>query len=166
MEISLIVAVDANNGIGYKNQLLCHLPNDLKYFKRVTSGSAVLMGRKTFDSIGRPLPNRLNLVVSKSVQQIEGCEVFESIEAAITFAQAQNQANFFIIGGDSIYKQALPLCNKLYLTRIHHSFDADAFFGPVPQQEWKLIASEEQAADEKNAYTHSFDVYERIIFAP
>lgn len=166
MEISLIVAVDANNGIGYKNQLLCHLPNDLKYFKRVTSGSAVLMGRKTFDSIGRPLPNRLNLVVSKSVQQIEGCEVFESIEAAITFAQAQNQANLFIIGGDSIYKQALPLCNKLYLTRIHHSFDADAFFGPVPQQEWKLIASEEQAADEKNAYTHSFDVYERIIFAP
>lgn len=166
MEISLIVAVDANNGIGYKNQLLCHLPNDLKYFKRVTSGSAVLMGRKTFDSIGRPLPNRLNLVVSKSVQHIEGCEVFESIEAAITFARAQNQAHLFIIGGDSIYKQALPLCNKLYLTRIHHSFEADAFFGPVPQQEWKLIASEEQAVDEKNAYTHSFDVYERIIFAP
>lgn len=166
MEIALIVAVDENNGIGHNNQLLCHLPNDLRYFKRVTSGSAVLMGRKTYDSIGRPLPNRLNLVVSKSVHHIEGCEVFASVEDAIKFAQVNKQATLFIIGGDSIYKQALSLCNKIYLTRIHHRFEADAFFGPIPEQEWKLIASEEQSADEKNAYTHSFDVYERIIFAP
>jgi|688.fasta_scaffold577578_2 dihydrofolate reductase len=165
MEIALIVAVDENNGIGNKNQLLCHLPNDLKYFKRITSGSAVLMGRKTFDSIGRPLPNRLNLVVSKSVQNIDGCVVFESIDAAIQFAQAQNQANLFIIGGDSIYKQALHLCHKLYLTRIQQGFEADSFFGPIQPEEWQLVSSDAQLADEKNAYAHSFEVYERIIFA-
>jgi len=165
MEIALIVAVDENNGIGNKNQLLCHLPNDLKYFKRITSGSAVLMGRKTFDSIGRPLPNRLNLVVSKSVQNIDGCVVFESIDAAIQFAQAQNQANLFIIGGDSIYKQALHFCHKLYLTRIQQGFEADSFFGPIQPEEWQLVSSDAQLADEKNAYAHSFEVYERIIFA-
>jgi dihydrofolate reductase len=136
-KIAIVVAISENNGIGKDNQLLWHLPADLKHFKEITTGHAIIMGRKTFDSIGRPLPNRLNLVVSKSVQNIDGCVVFESIEAAIQFAQEQNQTNLFIIGGDSIYKQALHLCHKLYLTRIQHSFEADSFFGPTQPKEWQ-----------------------------
>jgi 2-isopropylmalate synthase len=99
-------------------------------------------------------------VVSKSVQNIDGCVVFESIEAAIQFAQEQNQTNLFIIGGDSIYKQALHLCHKLYLTRIQHSFEADSFFGPIQPKEWQMVSSDAQLADEKNAFAHSSGIHQ------
>lgn len=162
IEIALIVAADEQNGIGNQNKLLCHLPNDLKFFKRITSGHAVLMGRNTYDSIGKPLPNRINLVVSKRIAFIEGCEVFTNIDSAIDFAQEQGLTHLFIIGGDSVYKQSLSLCHKVYLTRIHHTFTADTFMVPLKENEWKLESSELQMADEKNAYAHTFEVYNRI----
>ncbi|MDZ4667066.1 MAG: dihydrofolate reductase [bacterium] len=162
MEISIVVAVDENNGIGNENKLLCYLPNDLKYFKRVTSGHAVLMGRKTYDSIGKPLPNRTNMVLSQSTQKIDGCLVFSSLASALDHAKVKNSPIVFIIGGDSIYQQALPLCNKVYLTRIHHRFKADAFFPVLNPKEWSLIGSERFDADEKNAHAHTFELYQRI----
>jgi dihydrofolate reductase len=166
MEIAMVVAADEQNGIGADNKLLCYLPNDLKYFKQVTTGSAVLMGRKTYESIGKPLPNRTNLMLSKTAQEIEGCQVFTSFEAVLDYAKQAQLEKLFIIGGDSIYKQALPLCHKVYLTRIHHTFKADAFFTPLPPSEFTCTSAVHHDADEKNAYAHSFEVYERIIFAP
>ena len=165
MEIAMVVAADEQNGIGIDNKLLCHLPNDLKYFKRITTGYAVLMGRKTYDSIGKPLPNRTNLILSKTAKEIEGCQVFTSFEAVLDFAKQAQVEKLFIIGGDSIYKQALPLCNKVYLTRIHHTFKADAFFVELNASAFALSRAEHHDADEKNAYPHTFEVYERIIFA-
>jgi dihydrofolate reductase len=162
MEIAIVVAADQNNGIGKDNQLLCHLPNDLKYFKKVTTGHAILMGRKTFDSIGKPLPNRINMVLSKTLKEISGCLVFPDIESAKEYALVQNVPVLFIIGGDSIYQQSLPICNKVYLTRIHHSFEADAFFPELPAQDWKLLESEAHEIDEKNAYAHTFEVYQNL----
>jgi len=162
MEIAIVVAADEMNGIGINNQLLCHLPNDLKYFKQLTTGHAILMGRKTYDSIGRPLPNRLNLVLSKSQPEISGCETFSEMETAINFAKEKGLEKLYIIGGDSIYKQGLALCDKVYLTRIHHRFLADAFFVALLPNEWKLQATETIGADEKNAYAHSFEVYQKM----
>jgi dihydrofolate reductase len=138
MKISIIVAADEQNGIGKNNQLLCHLPADLKYFKTLTTNHAILMGRKTYESIGKPLPNRTNIIISKTANKIEGCFVFNTIEDGIEFARSLNEENLFIIGGDSIYKQSLSMCDTIYLTRIHHQFEADSFF-PELNKSWKLI---------------------------
>lgn len=161
MEIFLAVAADEKNGIGIGNALLCHLPNDLKYFKQLTTGHPVLMGRKTFDSIGRPLPKRLNVVISKTIREIPGCVVYTTPEAALKDLDCQDIPSMFVIGGDSIYKQFLPLASRVYLTRIHHTFEADAFFLALDPKEWKLVSTDLQKQDEKNAYDHSFEVYER-----
>jgi dihydrofolate reductase len=161
IEIAFVVAADENNGIGKNNELLCYLPNDLKFFKRITTGYAVLMGRKTYDSIGKPLPNRINLIVSRKIAFIDGCEVFSGIESAIEYAVEQGLTHLFVIGGDSVYKQSLQFCHKVYLTRIHHTFEADSFMVPLPENEWKLESSELQLADEKNPYAHTFEVYTR-----
>lgn len=162
IEIALVVAADEANGIGLNNQLLCHLPNDLKYFKKITTGYSVLMGRKTYDSIGKPLPNRINLVVSNSIAFIEGCEVFTDIPAAIEFANETGSTHLFVIGGASIYEQAIQYCHKVFLTRIHHTFQADTHFTNLNAETWKLVQADFQAADEKNLYNHTFEVYERI----
>jgi dihydrofolate reductase len=155
MKISMVVAADENNGIGKNNQLLCHLPADLKYFKNLTTGHAILMGRNTYDSIGKPLPNRINIIISKKTKNLEGCEVFSSIEDGIAYAKTINETELFIIGGDSIYKQSLQLTDTIYLTRIHHNFDADAFF-PLLDDKWKLNNTVKHLADEKNKYDYTF----------
>lgn len=162
MRISIIVAADLNNGIGANNALLCHLPNDLKYFKKLTTGYPVLMGKNTYLSIGKPLPNRTNLVVSKQVKSIEGCEVFASIEEGIAYAQQLNTNSLFIIGGDSIYKQTLHLADTVYLTRIKHAFKADTFFPALNPLQWKLQSFDCFEADEKHAYNYCFEVYSRV----
>jgi dihydrofolate reductase len=155
------VAADENNGIGKNNQLLCHLPADLKYFKNLTTHHAILMGRKTFDSIGKPLPNRTNIIVSRSDLNIEGTYCFNSIDEGISFAKSQNETELFIIGGDSIYKQSMDVLNTVYLTRIHHSFEADAFFPALQEEYWQLNQNEFHAADEKNKFEFSFQTYNR-----
>jgi dihydrofolate reductase len=162
MNICLIVAADENNGIGKNNNLLCYLPNDLKFFKQTTLGAPVVMGRKTYESIGKPLPGRRNIVLSKTLKSLDGCEVFNDLETALMVLASTTNEKCFIIGGDSIYKIALPIAQIVYLTRIHHKFDADAFFTKLEESQWQLESEEHHEADEKNKYDYSFQKYIRV----
>ena len=137
MIISIIAAVSDNNVIGKNNKLPWHLPEDLKRFKEVTSGHTVIMGRKTYESIGRPLPNRVNIVITRNKDfKPKGVKVVHSIEEALSLASEAGETETFIIGGAEIYKQALPLANKIYLTRINKNYKGDAYF-PELGKEWK-----------------------------
>src|ERR1700749_3703820 len=122
MIVSIVVAISQNHVIGKDNKLLWYLPNDLKHFKDITTGHTVIMGRKTYESVGKPLPNRRNIIITRQNITIEGCEVVSSIEEAIKLCQTEQEV--FIVGGAEIYKQSLPLVNRIYLTIVHHSFDA------------------------------------------
>lgn len=133
--ISIIVATAKNWAIGVDNQLLWHISADLKRFKALTTAHAIVMGRKTYDSIGKPLPNRRNIVISRDENlRIDGVEVFNSIESAIE--ELSNETEIFIIGGAEIYKQTLPLASKIYLTKVIKSYDGDAFFPEIDFSEW------------------------------
>ncbi|MDR0659842.1 MAG: dihydrofolate reductase [Prevotellaceae bacterium] len=157
--LSIIVAVAENNVIGCNNQLIWHISEDLKYFKRITSGHAVIMGRKTFESIGKPLPHRTNIVISKNAElKPEGATVVPSLEDAI--AKVNPQEENFIIGGGSIYREAMCLADKLYLTKIHHTYEGDTFF-PEIGNEWKEISREDFEHGEKFGHPFSFITYER-----
>lgn len=160
--LSIAVAVGENFAIGKNNQLLWHMPADLKFFKQTTSGHTVVMGRKTFDSVGRPLPNRRNIVITRDTElKIDGVEVVNSLDEALAITKTEEKP-VFIIGGAEIYRQALPKTQTLYLTTIHHHFDADTFFPEIDREEWKVISSEPHKADEKNKYDYTFEVLERI----
>ncbi|MFD1631473.1 dihydrofolate reductase [Pseudopedobacter beijingensis] len=160
MSLNIIVAVDENNAIGKNNQLLWHLPNDLKFFKEKTSGHTIIMGRKTYDSIGRPLPKRRNIVVSRDKNlKLEGIEVVHSLEEALEKCQTEEEV--FIIGGAEIYKQALPYTQKFYVTKVHHKFDADAFFNNLNLNELNEIYREDHLADERHPYNYSFFILEK-----
>lgn len=159
MSFSMIFAMDNNRLIGRDNDLPWHLPADLAYFKRVTTGHPVLMGRKTFESIGRPLPNRHNIVVTRdSSYQADGVEIFHSLDAAL---EAYRDQEVFIIGGSEIYKLALPIASKLYITQIDEEFEGDAYFPEIDQSMWELVSEEQGITDERNPYTYYFQVYER-----
>lgn len=160
--LSIIVATDRKGAIGKNNQLLWHLPADLKHFKQITSGHPVIMGRKTFDSIGKVLPKRKNIIVTRQEDyQVEDTLTAHSIEEAIH--AAANEKETFIIGGAEIYKKTLSKCDKLYLTIVHETFeDADAFFPEIADDEWLLEEAEHHEADEKNLYDYSFFEYSRI----
>ncbi|WP_276359861.1 dihydrofolate reductase [Daejeonella sp. H1SJ63] len=160
MKINLIVAVDENNGIGKDNQLPWHLPADLKHFKNLTSGHSILMGRKTFDSIGKALPNRRNIVISRQSElHYQGIELCNSLEEAIKLCK--NEDEIFIIGGAQIFDQALPLSDILYLTIIHHNFDADTFFPEISPEKWIEVEKNLHHPDEKNLYSYSFIKYRK-----
>jgi dihydrofolate reductase len=163
MIISLIVVVDEKNGIGKNNQLLCHLPADLKYFKQTTTAHHIVLGRKTYESVGKPLPNRTNIVITRSSKNIEGCIIKESIEDAIAFAKANNENELFITGGGTVYDLTLQLADRIYITQVHHTFDADTFFPHFDKQDWLEIKNEFHKADEKNQFDFSFIVYQRKI---
>ncbi len=138
--ISIIVATSLNWAIGRNNQLLWHISEDLKYFKKITSGHTVIMGRKTWESIGKPLPNRRNIVVSRSLEKITDAEVYKSLELAL---KAAGNESLFIIGGGEIYEQALPLAEKLYLTIVNLTVeDADTFFPKINFDEWRETSRE------------------------
>lgn len=159
-KISIIVAASENNAIGKDNQLLWHLPEDLKFFKRTTSGHPVIMGRKTFESVGKPLPNRRNIIVSRQADlQITGTETFTSIEDALQ--SCKNEKEVFIVGGAEIYELSLPFVNKLYLTKVHHTFEADTFFKEPDLSDWILLSSEDHYKDEKHAYDFTFLILEK-----
>jgi len=160
--LAIAVAIGENFAIGKNNRLLWHMPADLKFFKQTTSGHTVIMGRKTFDSVGKPLPNRRNIVITRDTElKIEGVEVVNSLDEALAITKTEEK-QVFIVGGAEIYKQALPKITTLYLTTIHHNFDADTFFPEIDRNEWKLISSEAHKADEKNKYDYTFKVLERI----
>lgn len=164
MIISLIVIADENNGIGKNNQLLCHLPADLKYFKQTTMGHTIVMGRKTYESIGKPLPGRTNIVISRQTDlAIEGCLVLPHLEDAINYAKARGETELYITGGGTIYELTLPLADKVYLTRLHHQFDVDTFFPALHGNDWSCVKDERHSQDEKNKYDYSFQVYQRKI---
>lgn len=159
-KISIVVAVSSNNAIGKDNQLLWHLPADLKHFKEITTGHPIIMGRKTYDSIGRPLPNRRNIVITRNKDlSIAGVEIVGSIAEAISLCAQENEV--FIIGGAEIYKHALPLTNSIYLTVVHQHYEADAFFPELNENEWATIHQEYHEADEKNSVAYTFSTLER-----
>ncbi|CEK09426.1 dihydrofolate reductase [Legionella hackeliae] len=157
--ISLVAAIDENNGLGKDNHLLCHLPADLKRFKTLTMGKPIIMGKKTFDSIGKPLPGRLNIILSRQVKDIDGTEVVDSLENAL--AKVSDVPETMIIGGATVYKQALPLASRIYLTVIHHQFSADVFFPEFDKALWQVEEAVFVPKDEKNNYDMTFYRYER-----
>ncbi|MGN6491449.1 MAG: dihydrofolate reductase [Agriterribacter sp.] len=163
MIISLIVAAAENNAIGKDNQLLWHLPNDLKFFKNTTWGMPVIMGRKTYLSMaGEPLPGRYNIVVSR--QQVSGIErenvwVVNSVEEAIQKAKSTDCKEVFVAGGGQIYDACLPLADKIYITRVHAVLDGDAFFPAFDENKWEKVYQLDFAADDKHAYAYSFQTW-------
>lgn len=160
MIVSQIAAMSENRVIGKDNRLLWHMPNDLKHFKNTTSGHTVIMGRKTFDSVGkRPLPKRRNIIITRQNVSVEGCEVVHSIDAALALCAGEDEV--FIVGGAEIYKLALSVTNRIYLTVIHHHFDGDTFFPELNETEWKEMSRENHPADDKHAFAYSFITLER-----
>jgi dihydrofolate reductase len=160
--ISFIVAADENNVIGKENQLPWHLPSDMKYFKNQTWGMTVIMGRKSLDSLGKPLQGRKNIVVTRNRDwQHDGVQVAHSVEEAIELAKQTGLKEIFIIGGAEIFKTSMPVADRIYLTRIHHQFEGDAYFPEIPANKWNLVKSHFYPADEKNKYAHTFQVWER-----
>jgi dihydrofolate reductase len=158
--IKIIVAMSKNRVIGNNNELIWKLSSDLKRFKELTTGHPVVMGRKTYESIGRPLPNRRNIIITRNSEyEVEGCETVSSLEEALLLTGS----NCFIIGGGEIYKQSLELADKIYLTVVHHEFEGDTQF-PELGTEWATIDTKDFTADEKNQYDYSFIEYERYEF--
>lgn len=158
--ISLVAAVDENRGLGKDNHLLCHLPADLKHFKTLTMGKPIIMGRNTYDSIGKPLVGRLNIILSRRNLSLEGVEIVDSLTKAL--ALVKNAPEVMIIGGATVYEQALGLASQVYLTVIHHQFDADVFFPAISKADWQCKEAVFQQHDEKNKYDMTFYRYERI----
>lgn len=161
MKISIIVAIAENNAIGKNNDLLWHLSDDLKRFKKLTTGQTIVMGKKTYFSLPvRPLPNRQSIVITDVPNEtFEGCITAYSIQDAMQ--KLNETGENFIIGGGSVYAQFLPFADKLYLTKVHHSFDADIFFPEINFMEWEILEKEDVNADEKNEFNYTYYVYKR-----
>ena len=157
--ISLIVAMDKNSLIGNGKKIPWHLPADFAYFKETTMGRPIIMGRTTFESIGRPLPGRKNIVLSRGDFSKDGVEVVNSLNQA--FSLTKNDDEVFVIGGAQVYKEALPIADRLYITFIEGDFTGDTYFPEVDWNEWLEVKSEKRKADEKNQHTIRFAVFER-----
>ena len=160
--ISIIVAIAENYAIGKNNDLLWHIPEDLKRFKKLTTGHAVIMGKKTYESLPRrPLPNRVNIVISDNPNDhFDQCVMAWSIEDALSKSDPADEN--FIIGGASVYRQFLPFSDRLYITWVHKSFDGDVFFPEIDFSEWLLISSEEISSDSNKDFSYSYNIYHRI----
>jgi dihydrofolate reductase len=162
MRLSIIVAVAENGVIGRGNELPWRLSDDLKRFKRLTMGHAVIMGRKTWESIGRPLPGRRMIIVTRQLNyQAEGCVLAGDLPAACGLAASPGAEEAFIIGGAEIYRQALPLADRLYVTRVHAVVEGDKLFPEYDASRWRMTHSEEFAADDKNEFATTFETYEK-----
>ncbi|EJG00789.1 dihydrofolate reductase [Flavobacterium sp. F52] len=158
--IIMIAAAAENNALGKNNELVWHLPNDFKRFKSLTTGHHIIMGRKTFESFPKPLPDRVHIVISRQENyKPEGCIVVDSIEKAIALCPENDDS--YVIGGGEIYNLALPFTDIIELTKVHHSFDADAFFPKINKSEWVLVESEENYKDEKHLYNYTYETYIR-----
>lgn len=160
--VTIIAAIAENNALGKNNQLIWHLPADLKRFKKTTLNHVVIMGRKTFESLGKPLPNRTNIIITRDKNyKAESCIVVNSLTEALKVA-AKEDENPFILGGAEIYKQAIPFTDRLDLTFVYHKFEADVFFPEIDRKIWKETSRENFKADDKNKYDYSFVTFERI----
>ena len=160
MIVTIVVAIAENYAIGKNNQLLWHMPADLKHFKQITSGHTVIMGRRTYDSVGKPLPNRRNIIITRQDITIPGCEVVKSVDEALGLCAGEEEV--FIVGGAEIYKLTMDQTDRIYLTIVHHSFDADTVFPEIDYMQWKETAREDHQPDEKHKYSYSFITLERI----
>lgn len=158
--ISIIVAVASNGVIGDKNSLLWHISEDLRNFKRVTTGHPVVMGRNTYLSLGRPLPGRTNVVVSRTAGEIEGCRVVRSPEEAFALFPADEEV--FVIGGAQIYAQTIGMADRLYITRVEHDYEGDTSFPVWNRSQWRLVSDERFERGEKYPYPFVIEVYERV----
>lgn len=158
------MAAAENNAIGRNNDLLWRLPDEVRFFKETTSGHAVIMGRKTLESLKRPLPNRTNIVITRSrdYPHPEGVSVCHSVQEAMEIAQSLGETEAFLLGGGEIYRAGMRYCNRLYLTRVHAVFDADVYFPEIDFREWQEISRQEHPADERHAYSYTILVYDRI----
>lgn len=158
--ITIIAAIADNNALGKDNQLIWHLPADLKRFKQVTLNHHIIMGRKTFESLGKPLPNRTSIIITRNKNyKVEGCIVVNSLDEALKVAEKDE--NPYILGGAEIYKQAIAIADKLDLTFVHDTFEADAFFPTIDTSIWKESSRQHFKADEKNIYDYSFVTFDR-----
>ena len=165
MPISAIVALAANRAIGRNNDLPWYLPEDLKFFKRTTMGKPVLMGRKTFESLGRPLPGRVNIVLStqQDLQLPEGVILVHTLEDGIHRLKQEGGDEVFVIGGGKVFVEAMPLLERLYVTKVDMvAEDADAFFPEIDPAQWRLVWEEPHSADERHKYNYTFQQYERV----
>jgi dihydrofolate reductase len=159
--IIMIAAVAENNALGKNNELVWHLPNDFKRFKSLTTGHHIIMGRKTFESFPKPLPNRTHVVITRNKNyNPEGCVVVDSIEKAIAICP-ENETSF-IIGGGEIYNLGLPFADQLEITRVHHSFEADAFFPEINRNEWKEVESEYNPVDDKHLFAYTYQKFVKV----
>jgi dihydrofolate reductase len=160
-KISIIVAIAKNFAIGRNNDLLWHIPADLKRFKKITSGHQVIMGRMTYLSLPvRPLPNRKNIIITDQPgEMFESCTTVYSIQEALALCNENEES--FIIGGGSVYKQFLPFCNRLYITLVHKDFEADTFFPKVEFKQWKLVEKEDHEPDPTLGFSYSFLIFEK-----
>jgi dihydrofolate reductase len=163
MIISLLAAMDEQDGIGQDNRLPWHLSTDLKRFKALTMGHHILMGRKTYESIGRALPGRVNVIITRSPDyQAEGCVIAHSLREALSIAELAGESEAFVIGGGQIFAQALPLADRIYLTRVHTVSEADVFFPTFDESSWSIKEASEISADESNDFPSSYEVLEKI----
>jgi len=162
MNITLVVAASENNAIGLNNQLLWHLPKDMRFFKNTTWGMPILMGRKTFESMGsKPLNGRLNIIITRNKNWVsEDVTVVHTMEEAIALATKFSYNELLVIGGGEIYKMALPLAQKIWLTRVHTTIEGDVYF-PTLNADWELISSIQNAADEKHKFSFDFECWKR-----
>ena len=161
MRINLIVAMAKNRVIGMDNAMPWHLPGDFVWFKKQTLGHPIIMGRKTFESIGRPLPGRRNIIISRSANwHAEGCEAFQSVPAALKACETADEV--FIIGGATLYAAALPSAQRVYLTEVDASPEGDTFFPALNSGEWREVHRESHDANDRNAYRMSFVILDRV----
>jgi dihydrofolate reductase len=159
--VSLVLAASRNDVIGKDNALPWHLPADLRFFKKTTLGHPVIMGRRTFDSVGRPLPGRLNVVITRSdAYAPEGVVVVGSVDEALD--RDYDCDEIFVVGGSEIYRQSMKRADRIYLTRIDEDFEGDTFAPKIDPTQWHLVSREEHEPDEKNRYRYAFEVWERV----
>lgn len=161
MNLTIIAAMSENRVIGRDNDLAWHLPDDLKRFKELTKGHHVIMGRKTFESVGKPLPGRTNIIVTNQKEyKAPGCIIVHTLKEAIQ--KAENDKQPYIIGGGKIYDQALPLCDTLEITHIHAQVEGDTYFPEVDTSKWQIVAKESHPADDKHEFAFDFLTYQRV----
>jgi dihydrofolate reductase (trimethoprim resistance protein) len=163
MKVSLIVAMDKNRVIGKDNDIPWRIPKDWEYVKNITKGRSIILGRKNFESIGRALPGRRNIILTRDKDyNFDGCEIIHSIEAV--FELCKYEEEIFIFGGEQIYNMFLPYVEKMYITKIHYEFEGDTYFPEVNFDEWKEVSVEQGVMNDKNPYYYNFHVYERKLY--
>jgi dihydrofolate reductase len=162
MRISLVVAAARNHVIGFQGEIPWRLPDDQRFFRRVTIGHTIVMGRKTFDSIGKPLPGRTNLVLSRSPRSaVDGVRYFGDLKAAESWARDQGTEEFFVIGGEALYRDAITHADRIFLTRVDAEPKGDVFFPAIDETQWRCIERDERKADERHDYDFAIETWER-----